>query len=511
MGGGATSGAFYDKWVSDVLKERNKQASLLPVQGSPGGLPGTVYSGIAGRANGTPGNVGRSLDLLKTTKNPTVQGINDQYLTQLQGLSGNPQYTVASVVKDPGQQALINSATKDIAGLGSFDPNKNDYVLRSNIKDQSIADRITGALTQFDADKAASRGDLGNYEQAIKGSQGTVDAATKREAEAIAGFYGDKSDPNSVLGRLNEVAEKTSRGLQLASQRALDQANRNQNLRLSTSGLGSYALQNSQDVAAGLYAQDAIRRGELDRTNLVYSLEGQKALAGLTHRLQNEAASRQLLPAEARSRIAGSELGQLGTLGQISNLNTQYTLDSPDAYMARKLGLIGQVGQAGQNNRYDILQSPEDTITRRAQLASMLAGLDQQNNFYGLGGNGPNFRPPYVAPYPDDGPRDPRGYPDPFNTPNPADPFNRGGGGGGIRAPRRTPPPYPYSVPDAQMPLEPINYSGPGYGYSQEPDGSYGIRGPFPYGEPLLNGRINPLFQPGYDPAQVARDQALYE
>lgn len=355
---------------------------------------------------GTTGNFGASLDLLRTTKNPTIQAQLDEYLRQVGSLTGDPTYTVSSVVKDQATKNLLDSATKDIQGLGSYDPNRNDFTLRSNIKSEPIAQRIEESLTQFDTDKVASRGDVEGYAKDITGSQGAVDEATKRDTSAIAGFYGSESDPNSVLGRLKNVADNFSRGLRMASRRGLDEANRNANLRLSDRGLGSYALQANMDTAANYAAQDAIRRGELDRANLVYTLEGQKALAGLENRLRNEAAARRLLPADARTRLAGSELGQLGQLGQLTNLNTQYTLDSPDAFLARKLGLIGQQQGIGAQNRFDVLNSPEDTIARRLGLTNSVLQSDQLNNFLGLGGNAPGFSPPRISPYPD------QSYPD---------------------------------------------------------------------------------------------------
>jgi hypothetical protein len=236
------------------------------------------------------------------------------------------------------------------AKSASSDFSQNPFTLRTNIKDASQQARIGGAGATFSSDSAGNRQSLKDFTTNYLAADPTAKAQMEAETGALGQFYN-----GGVQSHLNDLQKQKALAVTGATQRALDLAQQGANAARLTHGNSSYVDKQFQDTVGGILAQHAAEMADQNRANYLTVLQGQQANAGRRAGLLDQYLQRGLTPINALNAQGNTELGQLTSLGNLTNANASYYLDNPDLAMSRRLGVLGQVG-----------------------------GLDTSNNFYGL-------------------------------------------------------------------------------------------------------------------------------
>jgi hypothetical protein len=340
---------------------------------------------------------------------PALQGYENQarsglfgYNTPPTGLAGgaiggagatatNPFSTLTNI-KNPNVQAGVNTILSSIGNLET-NPNVNTNVLKRNVRSEPLASRIGGQYQSLDQQIKDNSQSIADFVNSYRQSQPEAQGYQQQESANIGQYYGAApGQPSPFLNELNRLDANTSAAAMQAAQRAVGQAARQANsARLL--GNDTYVDKNLADTIAAIRVGEALRRGEAAKGNFQTASQAALNLTGARGNLLENLLRRNMLPTQFAQQIRAGDLAQLSQLGGLENANTQYTLDSPEALLARRAGLLN------------------DT-----------SGIDLRNNFYGLSkpyepnyeGGGPIARPRGRTPF--DYPVSPVGEPPTYDA-----------------------------------------------------------------------------------------------
>lgn len=290
---------------------------------------------------------------------------------------GNPFSTLHNV-KNPDLQSAIDSILSQVKGLSS-DPNANPNVVRSNVKDPATAARIGAAGGRFDADVNDTRQSFSDFAKSFMAAQPQAQDLFNQESGAIGKVYDQGA--GGLQAQLAAINNARQTAATQAAQRAISQAMARTNSGRILSGDSSYLDAILADAVGGIGAQTAKEGADISRSNLLGVTDLQSRLAGTRGNLLNQVLSRALFPIEARQRLAGNELSQLGGLSNLTNANTFFNLDSPEQMLARKLGLLGDVGRLDTSNNFYGLKKPYDPNLSGLQLPRYGGGSNGGFNY----------------------------------------------------------------------------------------------------------------------------------
>lgn len=271
----------------------------------------------------------------------------------------NP-FTTLRNVKNPDMQSAIDAILGQVKNLSS-DPRVNENVVKANVKDPALANRISGAGARFDADVNNSRQSFSEFVKNYMAGQADAQKLYDQESGAIGEVYG--KGPSGLGSQLKALSDARKLAVTTAAQRAIGTSLARNNASRMLGGDSSYLDALLADSVGGIGADAAREKADLDRANLLAVKDAQARLLGSRGNLLDKLLTRPLLPIEAGQRLAGNELAQLGTLGNLSNLNTFFQLDSPDQLLARRLGLLGDVGRLDLANNFYGLKKPYEGST----------------------------------------------------------------------------------------------------------------------------------------------------
>lgn len=329
-----------------LFRSRNPHTRILPIAGRDLQVAPTFTDLMAGLS-------WQNEQVARATRGPggglsIFGGPTPANLTQGSGF--NPFSTLRNV-KNPGIESAVDTVLGQVRNL-SLDPNVNTNVVKANVKDPATASRIGGAGQRFDVDVNDTRQSFSDFAKQFMASQPQAQKFFDQESAAIGNIY----DPNGLQAQLNRMSEGRQRAITTQAQRAI--ANAIARANAGRMGLDTYANAQMMDTVGGIGAQAARERADLDRLNLLGVTDMQTRLGGQRGNMLNQLLTRRLLPIDARQRMAGNELAQLAGLSNLTNANTFYQLDSPEALLARRLGLIGQGSQIDLANTFYGLQKP---------------------------------------------------------------------------------------------------------------------------------------------------------
>lgn len=273
--------------------------------------------------------------------------------------SGGPNpFSTLRNTKNPEIQSAVDTVLNSVKGL-TLDPNANTNVVKSNVKDPATAARIGKAGARFDIDVNDTRQSFADFTKAFMDGQKEAQTLFNQESSAIGRVF----DPNGLQADLNNLSDVRQRAITTAAQRAMNQALARTNAGRMTLGDSSYLDAQMLDSMGGINAQAAREKSDLDRMNLLTVLDAQGRFGGQRTNFLNQLLGRGLLPIQAKQAMAGNELAQLAGLSNLTNANTFYNLDSPEAMLARRFGLLGQAGQLDQMNNFYGLIKPYQPST----------------------------------------------------------------------------------------------------------------------------------------------------
>lgn len=278
--------------------------------------------------------------------------------------------------KSGAVQAALQSLLGQTAGLPSNFAS-NPFVVRSNVKDQAQADRISGVGSQVATDTGSNRASLTDFITKYLNGDTAAKANTDQEAGAVGDWYGGDHSVQSALDQLSK-AQHISDVAAAAHAAGIARAS-NAGLRMQT-GDSSYADKQLMDTIAGIRTTEAAKKADRDRQNYLLVKQGQGANAGTRNALLDTYASRALTPINARTSLTNSELAQTGQLGALTGANTIYQVDSPEAQIARRMALVGDASRIDLGNNFYGLRKPYDPN---------ISGLDPSLRRYGGGGTAP--------------------------------------------------------------------------------------------------------------------------
>lgn len=363
----AVNQANANAWAGVTAKYPGLYGGSLYAPAGAGAAWGSGFSpaptSTATGGGGAPGAAG--LPLLQTAKSPAGNAALASALNNITSLSNSPNQAIFSTVKDPAQAARIGAQGAQLDTVNAT-------------ADKTLADFTTNYLA----------------------SDPQAKSYMTQETGAMGNWYAPASDPNSIQGSLNKLAQQRQLAVAGSVQRALGAAQRQGNInRMGLGGDSSYITQQFGDTAAGLLSQEAVNQADLARQNYLTVAQGQNALAGQRAGLLNSYLSRNLAPIQAGQQLTSSQLGNLGSLGAVGNANTLY--QTPEQLQAARLGLLGQY--AGNLNAMNIFgvggQFPNQTYPPMPR-----SGMPQQPQGPqygpGPGGNGTVLQNPQYSPNP---------------------------------------------------------------------------------------------------------------
>lgn len=304
----------------------NPVQNAFPTPASPGGVfsPGHTINLNIGTGTGSSGNAtadAMGIQTLRNTKNNELQSAIDAVLGQ--------------------------------ARTASSDFSQNPFTLRTNIKDAAQQSRIGQAGSTFSADSSGNRQSLKDFTTSYLAADPTAKAQMEGETGALGEFYN-----GGVQSHLDELQRAKALAVTGATQRALDLAQRGANAARLTHGNSSYIDKQFMDTVGGILAQHAAEMVDQNRNNYLTVLQGQQANVGRRAGLLDQYLQRGLVPINALNAQGNTELGQLTSLGNLTNANASYYLDNPDLAMSRRLGVLGQVGALDTANNFYGLSKP---------------------------------------------------------------------------------------------------------------------------------------------------------
>lgn len=313
---------------------------------------------------------------LNNVKSGNVQGLTDSYLGSVGGQKFNPNVnpnTLYTNTKNPAIQASLNSFASNIGSFG----NPRDFT-----KSGQYQSGINNTYAQAGADKSTNRNAFSDYADLFKSQTPTVTANTDQENSAIGRVYGSASDPNSLQGGLNKIADDRAAAVNLSANRALGNVGRNNALLRMSGGDSSYATHQALDTAAGIYADEARQKADNARQNLTYVQQQQAGLTNVRNNNLNGLAQRQLQPINALTQLGNSEDARLYGIGNADLSNNIYT--TPQEQAQQRLALLGGVSSVDNSNNLYRTDSNQEFLARQAGLLGQGQLLNNQNNFYGL-------------------------------------------------------------------------------------------------------------------------------
>ena len=242
--------------------------------------------------------------------------------------------------------------------------------------------RVAAGGAAYDANAAKSGQSLSDWTAKFMAGDAEAQANQQQESGAIGNWYGNSSDPNSVISSLNKLATQRNQAIQGSLSRALSTANRNTNAaNLGFGGGSSYTNQAFQDTAAGVLAQAAKENADLNRANYLQVAQAQPQLAGVRAGLLNNYLMRGVTPIQVGQTVTGNNLGQLGQMSAISGQNQML----PAQLQGAQMGLLGNY--ADTLNRLNIFGVGGNFNTPGYGARSGMPSTPQ-GPIYGTGPNG---------------------------------------------------------------------------------------------------------------------------
>lgn len=336
-----------------------------------GGNMHSLHGGNGGGGNDNPG-----FQTLNNVKSGNVQNLTDNYLGNVGGQKFNPNVNPNALytnTKNPAIQASLNAFA---ANIGSFG-NPTDFT-----KSGQYQTGINNTYAQAATDKNTNRNAFSDYADLFKSQTPTVTANTDQENSAIGRVYGSASDPNSLQGGLNKIADDRAAAVNLSANRALGNVGRNNALLRLSGGDSSYATHQALDTAAGIYADEARQKADNARQNYTYVQQQQAALSNARNQNLGFLANRQLQPVDALTRLGNSEDARLYGIGNADLSNNIYT--TPQEKAQQRLALLSGVSSVDNANNIYQTDSQQAFLARQAALLGQGQALNNNNNFYGL-------------------------------------------------------------------------------------------------------------------------------
>lgn len=343
--GGSRPLTFDEQWF---LKNKNPFAPKTTLIGSPDAQVAKTFSDLQNAVNWENVNLARAMRLpgggVSMFGGPTPSNLNFG--------APNPFSTLRNT-KNPDIQSAVDSVLGQVKGL-TLDPNVNTNTVKSNVKDPATATRIGGAGARFDVDVNDTRQSFADFAKQFMAAQPQAQEFFNQESSAINRVF----DPNGLQADLNRLSDVRQRAITTAAQRAMQNAIARTNSGRMVLGDSGYLDAQMLDAMGGIGAQAAREKSDLDRLNLLGVTDMQQRLGGQRGAMLNQLLTRGLIPIQAQQQLGGNELAQLAGLSNLTNANTFFQLDNPEAMLARRLGLIGQGSQIDLANNFYGLQKP---------------------------------------------------------------------------------------------------------------------------------------------------------
>lgn len=430
--------------------QRNNAAAMI---NSPGGVyrPGGAWNPAGGKAS-------------PWQSPPIAPG---QTAPSVAGQEANP-FSVVSNPKNTEIKSLLDKVLAQSSASMDADLNKNPYSLYTNTKDQAQASDIAGARNRFGQATAQTQQQLADFTRDYLAGNAQAKQFADQETGSIGEYYS-----GGVQSNLDRLARERQMAVARTTERALDRARGSLNSQRMLSGDSSRLQSQYLNTLTDVMANEARQQADLNRANYLTVRGGQDAMAGRRQQLLDNSLARGLVPLNASYAQSAAELGQLGALGNLTGQNSIYNQDTPESRMMRQLGVVGAASDIDRANTFYNLQRPYEP------------------DFSGYAYNSP--RGVTGGGYPV-GPGSGDGYYEPDF-------------GDSLNMQRQAPPPMLRRQGNYQFQnFTPYGPGGGGSGYMGDAASGYDLYGSTPYGDPNSQ-----FYYPGYDPAQVARDQAYYE
>lgn len=253
------------------------------------------------------------------------------------------------VTKNPGIQSAVDSILGRVSALPT-DPNVNPNVTRANVKDPATAARITSAGSRFDADVSNTRQSFADFVKNYSAGLAESQKQLGTESASLDSVY--DTGPGGLEAKLAAMANARRLAVTTAAQRAMRAAGGRANSARLLGGDSSYLDAQMLSEMGGIGADAAREKADLDRLNLLGVTDARSRLLGTRGNALMNLVQRGLLPVQAGQQLAGNELAQLSGLSNLTNANTFFNLDSPDAMLSRQLGLLSQTSSIDNANNF---------------------------------------------------------------------------------------------------------------------------------------------------------------
>lgn len=259
-------------------------------------------------------------------------------------------FTSVALTKDPEIEQFVNEL---MARIGSA----NTSELVREPRSTRLGEAVGNAYERFQGDVNNTRQSLEDFNREFLAVRPQETEILAQETGAIGNFFGDASDPNSLISQLNRIAEDRARAVGTVS--ATDRANveRLAKGNMLTGNRSSYLTNQVFNVLQNLRAEEARQQADLARANLLGVANLQAGTAGRRGDLISQYLATGLVPLSAQQQVSTNELARLGQLGNIDLSNL--LLERGGDQIARDAGLVALINQlrrGGAPIRYEGLQ-----------------------------------------------------------------------------------------------------------------------------------------------------------
>lgn len=225
----------------------------------------------------------------------------------------------------------------------------NNVNVTSKTKNKDLQKQIDAALASYSDVKGAGDAALSDYIAKYLGQAKDSSVRSQQEIGTEDQFYNGQ-----MAGQLAQLRASRTKALTNAANRSSSYALANSNRsRLNDEGGGSsyntrLLARNVQDIQTSA----AVDESNQERSDLGYVTGNQLALTGKRNEIANAEAGYGLVPQQVRAQMYQQNLGQLGSLGQLDQMNKFYGLKqdrSPWAnfFDAADQGIMNGVSIAG--------------------------------------------------------------------------------------------------------------------------------------------------------------------
>lgn len=254
--------------------------------------------------------------------------------------SGNQPGANPGTAPNPRRLA-VNQTLNDAFGFAVQQAQNPTTSITATPRSLTQQKNVQGLQGSFDQSKPAKQQSLTEFTREFLASRPGAKQALNQETQSINRVF--ESGPGSFEYDLDRNRRQQDAAVNMAAQRAMEQARLQNNIARMTSGNNSYLDRAYADAVAQIMVNQALQSGQLDRQNLMDVQNLRQNNLGRRADLTRGFVNDSLLPYTVNNQLMLQDADVIRTLGEMDRSNTIYDVLTPEQQVAQRMGIVDSV------------------------------------------------------------------------------------------------------------------------------------------------------------------------